>query len=66
MADYRGGVTIYALDAQGNKCVLSVKALEEGLPECDTYYWYWDDNLEKPGKDKRFNGKMVIEYEYCE
>ena len=49
-ADYRGGVTIYALDAQGNKCVLSVKALEEGLPECDTYYWYWDDNLEKPEK----------------
>lgn len=48
--DYRGGVSIYALDAKGNKCVVSVKALEEGLPECDTYYWFWNDNLEKPEK----------------
>lgn len=41
--DFRGGVTIYALDTKGNQCVLSVKSLESGLPECDTYYWYWDD-----------------------
>ena len=44
--DFRGGVTIYALDIKGNQCVLSVKALENGLPECDTYYWYWDDKCD--------------------
>lgn len=48
--DFRGGVTIYALDIKGNQCVLSVKALESGLPECDTYYWFWDDKCDNPIK----------------
>ena len=42
--EFRGGVTIYALDRNGDHFVLSVKAVEEGLPECDTNYWFWNDN----------------------
>ena len=48
--DFRGGVTIYALDAKGNRFVLSVRALDKGLPECDTYYWYWDNQYDEPVK----------------
>lgn len=40
--DFRGGVSIYAIDKNGKNCVLSVKSLEKGLPECDDHYWYWN------------------------
>jgi len=48
--DFRGGVTIYAIDTKGNRFVLSVKALTDGLPECDDFYWYWDDRFNEPNK----------------
>ncbi len=40
--DFRGGVTIYAMDKYGEYCVVSVKAEQNGLPECDPYFWYWN------------------------
>ena len=40
--DFRGGVTIYAIDKNGEYCVLSVKSEYNGLPECDPYFWYWN------------------------
>ncbi len=40
--DFRGGISIYALDKNGDYCVVSVKAESEGLPECDPYFWYWN------------------------
>ncbi len=42
--DFRGGVSIYAIDKNGEQFVVSVNALEKGLPECDPYYWYWSDS----------------------
>lgn len=48
--DFRGGVSIYAIDKNGNDFVLSVKSMQNGLPECDEYYWYWKssfDNVKK-------------------
>jgi len=53
--DFRGGITIYTMDANGNRFVLSVKALEDGLPECDTFYWYWDNQYDEP---RRINAVM--------
>lgn len=48
--DFRGGVSIYAIDNSGKKCVVSVKSLENGLPECDEYFWYWNDTEENAQK----------------
>ena len=48
--DFRGGVSIYAIDKNGNKCVVSVKSQENELPECDEYYWYWNSSCEKISK----------------
>ncbi len=50
--DFRGGVTIYAIDTKGNRFVLSVKSMTDGLPQCDSSYWYWDGSFSEP---KRFD-----------
>lgn len=55
--DFRGGVTIYAIDTKGNRFVLSVKALTDGLPECDSTYWYWDGQFDEPRKFDAILGK---------
>lgn len=49
-SDFRGGVTIYAIDTEGNRFVLSVKTMVDGLPDCDTFYWYWDDKMHEAQK----------------
>ncbi len=50
--DFRGGVTIYAIDTKGNRFVLSTKTTTDGLPDCDTIYWYWDDKKDEPQKSE--------------
>lgn len=40
--DFRGGVTIYAMDKNGEHCVVSARSEQDGLPECDPYFWYWN------------------------
>lgn len=55
--DFRGGVSIYAIDKNGNDFVLSVKSMQNGLPECDEYYWYWKssyDNVKKVNANFRY------------
>ena len=44
--DFRGGVSIYAIDKNGKNCMFSVKSMENGLPECDDHYWYWNGSNE--------------------
>lgn len=48
--DFRGGVSIYAIDKDGNNCMVSVKSDESVLPDCDEHYWYWNNTYKKMKK----------------
>ncbi len=48
--DFRGGVSIYAIDKNGEYCVVSAKSKYDGLPECDPFFWYWNGSGESVEK----------------